>query len=88
MADLQAAALIVIDVQKAIDDPRWALHGPRNNPEAERHIARLLESWRARNWPIYHDRANGGESRLRNLPSGRRVLHVRALGLARSITHG
>ena len=45
---------MVVDVQKAIDDPRWAQHGPRNNPEAERNIARLLEVWRSWAWPIYH----------------------------------
>ncbi len=32
-------ALIVIDVQNAIDDPRWAVDGPRNNPDAEANIA-------------------------------------------------
>ncbi len=38
-----SAALIVIDVQKAIDDPRW---GHRNNPQAEENIARLIDAWR------------------------------------------
>jgi len=33
------AALVVIDVQKAIDHPGW---GIRNNPGAERNIAALL----------------------------------------------
>jgi nicotinamidase-related amidase len=45
------AALIVIDVQDAIDDPRW---GPRNNPGAESVIAALLEAWRAEALPIFH----------------------------------
>src|SRR5579872_2507157 len=36
------AALLVIDVQQAIDAPYHAVHGPRNNPDAERNIARLL----------------------------------------------
>lgn len=39
-----AAALLVIDVQVAMDDPRRA---PRNNPDAEANIARLLAAWRA-----------------------------------------
>ena len=26
------ATLLVIDVQHAIDDPSWKVHGPRNNP--------------------------------------------------------
>ncbi len=49
-------ALIIIDVQKAIDDPRWRKDGGRNHPEAEHNIARLLAAWRQRGWPIYHIR--------------------------------
>jgi nicotinamidase-related amidase len=56
-----APALIVIDVQKAIDDPRWAKHGPRNHPEAETKMARLLASWRERGWPVYHVRHDSVE---------------------------
>jgi nicotinamidase-related amidase len=44
-------ALIVIDVQDGLDDPRL---GQRNNPNAERNIARLLAGWRAKGRPIYH----------------------------------
>lgn len=47
-------ALVVIDVQKAIDHPGWARYGGRNHPEAERNIARLLEAWRQGDLPIYH----------------------------------
>jgi nicotinamidase-related amidase len=46
-------ALIVIDLQRAIDHPSW---GERNNPHAERNIARLLAVWRARSLPVYHIR--------------------------------
>jgi nicotinamidase-related amidase len=56
MAILEATALIVIDVQNAIDDERWVRYGPRNNPDAERNIARLLAAWRDRRLPIYHVR--------------------------------
>src|SRR5437764_160083 len=45
------AALLVIDLQKAIDAPYW---GPRNNPDCERNVAALLERWRATRRPIYH----------------------------------
>jgi nicotinamidase-related amidase len=38
------AVLLVIDVQEALDDPR---RPPRNNPDAEANIARLLAAWRA-----------------------------------------
>ena len=42
------AALLVIDLQKAIDHPSW---GERNNPQAERNIAALLHVWRATRRP-------------------------------------
>jgi hypothetical protein len=54
-------ALLVIDLQKAIDDPRWAKDGPRNNPEAEANIARLLASWREAGRPIFHIRHDSTE---------------------------
>jgi nicotinamidase-related amidase len=49
-------ALLVIDVQRAIDDPVWSREGPRNNPDAERNISRLLERWRTGGRPIFHIR--------------------------------
>jgi nicotinamidase-related amidase len=52
------AALIVIDVQRAIDDPRW---GPRNNPGAETVIAALIAAWRAEALPIFHIRHDSTE---------------------------
>ena len=45
------AALLVIDVQQGLDDPRW---GERNNPDAERRMAALLAAWRAAKWPVIH----------------------------------
>ena len=47
------AALIVIDLQKAIDHPSW---GERNNPDAESHVASLLQAWRSTHRPVYHIR--------------------------------
>jgi nicotinamidase-related amidase len=44
-------ALIIIDVQDGLDDPRL---GKRNNPDAESNMARLLADWRRRGRPIYH----------------------------------
>ena len=44
-------ALIIIDVQEGLDDPRL---GKRNNPDAESNIARLLAAWRRKAGPIYH----------------------------------
>lgn len=50
------AALVVIDVQKAIDDPVWSADGDRNNPEAEANIADLLKMWRRSGQPVFHVR--------------------------------
>jgi nicotinamidase-related amidase len=54
----QNAALIVIDLQRAIDHPSW---GVRNNPNAEQNVAALLDSWRASHRPIYHVRHDSTE---------------------------
>jgi nicotinamidase-related amidase len=58
MANLQTTALIVIDLQNAIDDPVW---GERNQPEAEANVARLLAEWRSRQMPVYHVRHDSSE---------------------------
>ena len=49
------AALLVIDVQDAINDPG---QGRRNNPQAEENIARLLAAWRNTGRPIVHVKHN------------------------------
>ncbi len=50
---LSIPALLIIDVQKAIDHPSW---GHRNNPEAESQISGLLAAWRKANGPVIHIR--------------------------------
>lgn len=45
------AALIIIDVQKGLDDPKW---GRRNNPQAEENMGKLLAAWRQAERPIFH----------------------------------
>ena len=54
-------ALVIIDLQQAIDDPRWAVDGPRNNPQAEANVARLLAAWRAARRPLFHVRHDSRE---------------------------
>lgn len=56
MSKFHEAALIVIDVQKAIDASYHAAHGPRNNVDAEAKIAHLLAEWRRTQRPIVHIR--------------------------------
>ncbi|MBT8085753.1 MAG: cysteine hydrolase [Woeseia sp.] len=51
----QTRALLFIDVQKAFDDPYW---GKRNNPDAEKNMARLLAAWRNARLPVIHVKHN------------------------------
>ena len=50
---MNRTALLVVDVQKGLDDPRL---GNRNNPLAEANIAALLAQWRERRQPVIHVR--------------------------------
>jgi nicotinamidase-related amidase len=46
-------ALVVVDVQKGLDDPKL---GRRSNPDTEKNIAELLAGWRALGLPVFHIR--------------------------------
>ncbi|KJE35218.1 isochorismatase [Thalassospira sp. HJ] len=50
---VQNTALIVLDVQKAIDNPRW---NSKNNPGYADVIAKLLADFRAASLPVIHVR--------------------------------
>jgi nicotinamidase-related amidase len=50
---MSAPTLIVVDVQRAFDEPGW---GERNNPDAEAQVAAALAGWRERGAPIIHVR--------------------------------
>ena len=54
----QDAALIVVDLQRAIDHPSW---GRRNNLDAEKNVAALLGAWRDSQRPVYHIRHDSTE---------------------------
>jgi nicotinamidase-related amidase len=51
-------ALIIVDVQRGFGEPGW---GPRDNPDCERHIARLLAGWRRRGEPVVFVRHDSPE---------------------------
>lgn len=55
------AALLVIDLQAAIDDPAWHRDGGRNNPAAEANVAALLAAWRRSGRPRLHIRHDSVE---------------------------
>jgi nicotinamidase-related amidase len=59
-------ALILVDIQKGLDDIEyWGGH--RNNPNAEENARKVLDFWRANQLPIFHIKHNSTnpQSRLR-----------------------
>ncbi len=54
MVELDATALVVIDVQKGFDDSEY--WGRRNNRACEENVAALIAAWRARRGPLVYVR--------------------------------
>jgi len=50
----KGTALIIIDVQKAIDHSAWSKYGVRNNLNAEKNMAEILNLWRESGRHIIH----------------------------------
>ncbi|WP_417459411.1 cysteine hydrolase family protein [Kordiimonas sp.] len=53
-----STALLIIDVQYAIDHPKW---GQRNNAGAEANMAKFLAAWRGQGMPVFHIRHDSRE---------------------------
>ncbi len=79
------AALVVVDVQDGFDAPAW---GARNNPDAERNVARLLAAWRAAGRPVAHVQhaSRDAGSPLHPHHPGHAIKREAALGVVRIST--
>src|SRR5262249_47761519 len=75
-------ALLVVDVQRGFEDPAL---GPRDNPDAEENVAKLIAAWRRRGDPIVivqHDWSGGPLERgtpgfeLKEAVSGEAALRI------------
>ncbi|HSH02245.1 MAG TPA: cysteine hydrolase family protein [Anaerolineae bacterium] len=53
---MSTPALLIVDVQQGFDNADY--WGPRNNPQAETNIARLIAAWRHANRPLIHVQHN------------------------------
>lgn len=58
MLNFLGTALIIIDQQQGLDNPKL---GPRNNPDAETVMLKLLNAWRIAGMPIIHIRHRSRE---------------------------
>ncbi len=64
---MKNTALIIIDFQDGFNDEAyWG--GNRNNPEAERNTRRVLDTWRAQGFPVFHVKHNSTNPKSRLAP--------------------
>ena len=56
--DLDRFALVVVDAQQGFDDESW---GPRNNPDCDANIERLVGEWSRRGRPLVYVRHDSDE---------------------------
>ncbi len=62
MPDLDAFALVVVDLQRAFDDhDHWSPTGRRDNPACEAHVAALVAAWREHGRPVVFVRHDSTE---------------------------
>ncbi|MEZ4931624.1 MAG: cysteine hydrolase family protein [Saprospiraceae bacterium] len=57
MVNNKFPALLLIDIQKGLDELDY-YGGQRNNLNAEKNAATILNFWRKNNWPIFHIKHN------------------------------
>lgn len=69
------AALVVVDVQQGFEEE--AYWGPRDNPEADRNIAKLIDVWQASGRPVVFVR-HDSPSRTRRCGRGTRATRSRS----------
>jgi len=50
----EKTALLIIDVQNAIDDPQWSKYGKRNHVTAEENMSAILTAWRQSGRRVIH----------------------------------
>lgn len=67
---------MVVDVQKGFDDASY--WGPRNNPDCESNVEKLITAWRSQDWPIVYVRhdSNTPSSPLAPSSNGNRFKEV------------
>ena len=67
----KSPALLLIDIQKGLDDEAY-YGGNRNNKDAEQKAAKILNTWRSLNLPLFHIQhsSQNPESRLHKSKPG------------------